>query len=195
MKHRKSDFDSSRAIKVALLACFAFMCFPAMASDCGARDREQDSTQIFIDVEQMPQFPGGETALMKYLQENVVYPSEAVKDSVQGRVVVQFVIDRLGNVGEVKVVHSVHDLLDAEAVRLVKTLPRFSPGRVYGKAVSVWYTLPVTFKLEDGEGLPKPKDVEMKAEFPGGEAALAQFIEDHIKYPPKAASTDSKSAC
>jgi TonB family protein len=90
-------------------------------------------------------------------------------------------------VGEVKVVRSVSEELDAEAVRVVKTLPRFVPGRLFGKAVSAWYTLPVTFKLQDKLEPAKPKDVEVKAEFPGGEEALNQFLKDHIKYPPKAA--------
>lgn len=187
MERRKFNFDMLRAIKSALLVCFVSMCFSAMASDDDVQRLEQDSTHIFIDVEQMPQFRGGDEALMKYLQENVVYPSEAIKDSVQGRVVVRFVVDSLGYVGDVMVVRSVHKLLDAEAVRVVKTLPRFSPGRLYGKAVSAWYTLPVTFKLEDGKGLVKPKDVVVKAEFPGGEDALAQFLKDNIKYPPRAA--------
>jgi TonB family protein len=107
--------------------------------------------EFFGSCEQMPHFPGGERALMKYLQENVKYPPEAVKDSIQGRVVVQFIVDSLGYVGEVKVARSVHELLDEEAVRVCKTLPRFAPGRSLGKAISVWYTLPVTFKLQDME--------------------------------------------
>ena len=110
-----------------------------------------DTTQrveFFGSVEQMPQFRGGEAALMKYLNENLVYPPEAVKNMIQGRVVVQMLIDKTGSVSEVKVVRSVHELLDAEAVRVVKTLPKFSPGRQLGKAISVWYTLPVTFKLQ-----------------------------------------------
>lgn len=98
---------------------------------------------------QMPQFPGGERALMKYLQENVKYPPEAIKDSIQGKVIVQFLVEKNGEVGEIKVVRSVHELLDNEAVRVTKTLPKFSPGREFGNAVSVWYTMPVTFRLQD----------------------------------------------
>ncbi|MBR4828810.1 MAG: energy transducer TonB [Muribaculaceae bacterium] len=101
----------------------------------------------YRSVEQMPQFPGGEAALMKCVQSRINYPSEAAEDNIQGRVVVQFVIDSLGCVGEVKVVRSIREDLDAEAVRLVKSLPKFTPGRQNGQAVSVWYTLPITFKL------------------------------------------------
>ena len=148
---------------------------------------DNSSNEIYSSVEQMPQFPGGEAALMKYLQENVKYPPKAAKDSIQGRVVVKFVVDSLGYVGVVRVVRSVSKDLDAEAVRVVKTLPRFAPGRMFGKAVNVWYTLPVTFKLQDILEQEKPKDVEVRAEFPGGKEALNQFLENNIKYPPKAA--------
>ena len=160
-----------------------FVVYPPKA----VRDSLESTDKIFYSVEQMPQFPGGEAALMKYLQENVKYPPKAAKDSIQGRVVVRFVVDSLGYVGDVKVLRSVSADLDAEAVRVVKTLPRFAPGRMFGKAVNVWYTLPVTFKLQDKLEPEKPKDVEVKAEFPGGEEALNQFLKDHIKYPPKAA--------
>ena len=180
-----------RAIKFVVFLMIALASPAAIASGKADHPLDHDTTSrhedIFIDTEQMPQFPGGETALLKYLQENVKYPPKAIKDSIQGRVVVQFVVDSLGYVGEVKVVRSVSEDLDAEAVRVVKTLPRFSPGRLFGKTVSMWYTLPVTFKLQDKLEPAKPKDVEVKAEFPGGEEALSQFLKDHIKYPPKAA--------
>ena len=104
--------------------------------------------EVFRSVEQMPQFPGGEAALMKYLQSHINYPPMAAENNVQGRVVVQFVVDKTGKVGEVKVVRSVDKDLDKEAVRVCKSLPKFTPGRQNGQPVSVWYTLPVTFKLQ-----------------------------------------------
>ena len=104
--------------------------------------------EVFRSVEQMPQFPGGEAALMKYLQSHINYPPMAAENNVQGRVVVQFVVDKTGKVGEVKVVRSVDKDLDKEAVRVCKSLPKCTPGRQNGQAVSVWYTLPVTFKLQ-----------------------------------------------
>ena len=104
--------------------------------------------EIFKSVEQMPQFPGGEAALMKYLSSHINYPPMAAENNIQGRVVVQFVVDKTGKVGEVKVVRSVDKDLDKEAVRVCKSLPKFTPGRQNGQAVSVWYTLPVTFKLQ-----------------------------------------------
>ena len=112
------------------------------------QETEPQSKKVYNSVEQMPEFPGGVAGLMRYLSENIKYPPEAAKNDIEGRVIVQFIIDETGQVGEVKVVRSVSDELDAEAVRVVKTLPKFEPGRQDGEAVSVWYTLPINFKLQ-----------------------------------------------
>lgn len=104
--------------------------------------------EVFRAVEQMPRFPGGEQALMKYLSTHINYPTMAMENNVQGRVVVQFVVTKTGKIGEVKVVRSVDRDLDKEAVRVCKTLPDFIPGKMNGQAVNVWYTLPVMFKLQ-----------------------------------------------
>ena len=104
--------------------------------------------QVFTAVEQMPQFPGGEAELMKYLSTHIKYPQMAMENNVQGQVVVQFVVQKDGSIGEVKVVRSKDPDLDREAVRVVKTLPNFIPGKMNGQAVNVWYTLPVRFKLQ-----------------------------------------------
>lgn len=104
--------------------------------------------EIFRSVEQMPTFPGGEAALMKYLSSHLQYPTMAAENNIQGKVIVQFVVTKTGKVGDVKVVRSVDKDLDREAIRVCKSLPNFVPGRQNGQAVSVWYTLPVTFKLQ-----------------------------------------------
>ncbi len=109
------------------------------------------SETIYRSVEQMPQFPGGEAALKKYIDSHIQYPTLAAMSGAHGNVIVQFVVDKTGRVGEVKVVRSVDKELDKEAVRLCKSLPKFTPGRQNGKAVSVWYTLPVTFKQQARE--------------------------------------------
>ena len=93
--------------------------------------------EIFTAVEQMPQFPGGEEALRKYLASHINYPPMAAENGVQGKVIVQFVVDKTGRVGEVKVARSVDKELDREAVRVCKSLPKFVPGRQNGQAVSV----------------------------------------------------------
>ena len=104
--------------------------------------------KVFTAGEQMPQFPGGEAELMKYISNNIKYPTMAMENNIQGRVVVQFVVTKSGKIGEVKVVRSKDPDLDKEAVRVVKSLPNFIPGKMNGQAVNVWYTLPITFKLQ-----------------------------------------------
>ena len=106
------------------------------------------SKKVYESVEQMPEFPGGMEGLMRYLQQNVQYPPIAVQNNVQGRVVVQFIIDETGQVGDVEVVRSVSEEVDAEAVRVVKSMPKFEPGRQNGEPVAVWYTLPIAFKMQ-----------------------------------------------
>ena len=99
-------------------------------------------------VEQKPQFRGGDAALMKYLLSHINYPPRAFENDIEGRVIVQFLVDKTtGKVGEVKVVRSVDKYLDKEAIRVVKSLPIFTPGRHKGKPVDVWYVLPVTFMM------------------------------------------------
>ena len=104
-------------------------------------------TQVFAYVEQMPSFPGGETALMKYIAENLRYPSAAQDQGIQGLVILRFVVTGTGDVGEVQVIKSLDPSCDREAVRVVKSLPRFHPGRQQGKPVNVWFQLPVRFQL------------------------------------------------
>lgn len=107
-----------------------------------------DSSKAFRAVEEMPQFPGGDAALMKYLRDNISYPQRAVEKGIQGRVVVQFVVTKTGEIGEVKVIRGVDSDIDNEAIRLCKSLPKFIPGKMNGQVVDVWYTLPVTFALK-----------------------------------------------
>jgi serpin B len=109
----------------------------------------KEEIKIYRSAEQMPQFPGGEAALMKYIQTHIQYPPTAAKNHIQGRVIVQFIVWKDGSVDAVKVVRSVDKDLDKEAIRVCKTLPKFTPGRQNGKIVPVWYTLPVTFKLPE----------------------------------------------
>ena len=110
--------------------------------------KKTEPEKIYTSVDHMPQFPGGESALMKYLISHIQYPAMAAENNVQGKVILQFVVEKDGSIGEVKVARSVDKDLDREAIRLVKSLPRFTPGRQDGQTVRVWYTLPVTFKLQ-----------------------------------------------
>lgn len=107
-----------------------------------------DDNKVFEAVEQDPQFPGGQTALLKYVADHIKYPSTAQENGIQGKVIVQFVVTKTGSVGEVKVVRSKDPDLDKEAIRVVKSLPKFTPGKMNGNSVNVWYTLPITFRLQ-----------------------------------------------
>ena len=111
-------------------------------------EKTPEPEQVFTAVEQMPAFPGGDAELMKYLSSHINYPPMAMENNIQGRVIVQSVVTKTGKVGEVRVVRGVDRDLDNEAVRVVKSLPDFIPGKMNGQAVNVWYTLPVTFKLQ-----------------------------------------------
>lgn len=108
-----------------------------------------DEDRLFIEYEQMPQFLGGEVALMKFIADNLHYPDSAKAKKIQGRVVVKFVVTKTGEIGEVKIVRSKDLDLDKEAVRIVKSLPNFIPGKINGEVVDMWYTLPITFKLQE----------------------------------------------
>lgn len=109
---------------------------------------EEEDNVIFQVVEKMPSFPGGDAALFKFLNENVKYPVIAQENGVQGRVICQFVVNRDGSIVDVEVVRSVDASLDKEAIRVIKSMPKWSPGQQRGKPVRVKYTLPVNFKLQ-----------------------------------------------
>lgn len=108
-----------------------------------------EKDEVFTSAAHMPSFPGGSGAMMKYIWSHLRYPESAAANNVNGKVIVQFVVEKDGSVGEVKVARSVDKELEAEAMRVCKSLPKFSPGRnAEGDPVRVWYTLPITFKLQ-----------------------------------------------
>lgn len=110
--------------------------------------QEEDTEVVFVVVESMPSFPGGDAALFKYLNDNIKYPVIAQESGIQGRVICQFVVNRDGSIVDIEVVRSVDKSLDAEAIRVIKNMPRWTPGKQRGKTVRVKYTLPVNFRLQ-----------------------------------------------
>ena len=110
--------------------------------------KEPVKEEVFTAVQQMPQFPGGDAELLKYISTHIKYPTMAAENNIQGRVVVKFVVKKDGQVGDVVVLRGRDPDLDKEAQRVVKTLPKFIPGKMNGQAVAVWYTLPINFKLQ-----------------------------------------------
>lgn len=113
--------------------------------------QKEGEAQVFDVVEEMPEYPGGISAMMQYLSANVKYPEEAHKKGIQGRVIVTFVVGKDGSISDAKLMRSVDPLLDAEALRVTNSMPKWKPGRQNGEAVAVKYTIPVTFKLNSSE--------------------------------------------
>lgn len=111
-------------------------------------EEEVEEEQIFTIVEEMPSFPGGEAALMKYLGQNIKYPAIAKDAGIQGTVYVTFVVDEKGEVKDVKVLRSIGGGCDEEAIRVVENMPKWTPGKQRGKSVKVQYNLPIRFTLK-----------------------------------------------
>lgn len=151
--------------------------------------------QVYRSVEQMPEFPGGAAALLRYIDSHVQTPQ--TQEKIEGRVVVQFVVQSDGSIGEVKVVRSVHPDYDKEAIRVIQSLPNFEPGRQDGEAVAVWYTLPVSFRVKSDDSYSKMSEsmpdspsnstiyqsVEQMPQFPGGEVGLVKYIHANLQTP------------
>ena len=148
---------------------------------------------IVIDETCPPKFPGGDAALINFLNANIVYPQQAAQDKVEGKVIVQFMVKKSGKIDDIKVLRSVRKDLDNEAVRVVKMMPDFIPAKQNGEVTDMLYTIPVSFKLFDemepltvSEGSDVPDGFEPPM-FPGGERALMEFLRENVKYPPMAA--------
>ncbi len=110
-------------------------------------EEEEEEAQIFTVVESMPSFPGGEIAMKKYLAENIQYPQMARESGIQGRVFVTFVVEKDGNVTDVRVLRGIGGGCDEEAIRVIKNMPKWDPGKQRGKPVRVQFNMPIMFKL------------------------------------------------
>src|SRR5450759_1602029 len=111
--------------------------------------QEADVVEVpFVVVEEMPMYPGGDAALLKFIMEHVQYPEVAKENNIQGRVIIRFCVTAKGGVSQVSVLKGVDPELDKEAIRVVNTLPAFKPGKQGGKPVPVWYMVPITFTLK-----------------------------------------------
>ncbi len=109
---------------------------------------KEEENKVFDVVEENPSFPGGQAALMQWLNANIKYPVIAAENGIEGRVIVQFVVSKTGSISDVRVVRGVDPSLDKEAVRVVSNMPNWTPGRQNGTTVNVRFTLPVTFRLQ-----------------------------------------------
>ena len=167
---------------------------PEMAEteDVAAVDSSQ-TDKIYDVVGSMPQFPGGTGGMTKFLMMNIKYPKTAHDANIQGRVIASFIIGKDGSVSDAKIIRSVSPDLDAEALRVINMMPKWTPGMEAGKPVTVRYTIPVIFRLSGGTADAK-STTEQKAgaenfineHFPGGIKALSLFLAENVKYPVEA---------
>ena len=169
-------------------------------SEQNSEGTEVSEDHIYSVVEEMPEFPGGMAEYMKWLGKNMKYPAISQENGVQGRVIIQFVVMKDGSVVDVEVARGVDTYLDKEALRVVKAMPKWKPGRHKGKEVNVKYTLPVVFRLDkdaevkEKKEFPNPDEygiyrvVDEMPEFPGGMGELMKFINSKIVYPAEAHS-------
>ena len=165
---------------------------------------EKDPDTVYQIVEKMPQYRGGEEAMMKYVADNIKYPQEAKDKNISGRVFVSFVIEKDGSVNEVKVVRGIGGGCDEEAARVIKGMPKWEPGMQKGKPVRVNYMMPINFKLSDTQPKQPVKKssvskvdmkpdkngvyqiVEEMPQYTGGEAAMMEYVAKNIVYPQEA---------
>lgn len=131
--------------KLILMSFMAVCCL--MTANAQKTVVSQTNQKVYDKVEQMPEYPGGMPAMIEFLQTNIKYPEDAVKQKVEGRVMVQFVVETDGSISDVHVAKQVFPSLDAEAIRVVQVMPKWVPGRENGKVVRVKYNLPIVFRM------------------------------------------------
>ena len=141
-----------------------------------------DDDKVYDIVEQQPEFPGGPSAMAKWLGDNIKYPVEAAKKGIEGRVIVQFVVGSDGTVSDAVVRRSVDPLLDAEALRVINAMPAWTPGKQDGKPVAVRYTIPVTFRSDKGVAKGKGGVIELKGENYVPDNARSVTVEGNLYY-------------
>ena len=213
LKHRiimmnKKRTHTAGRIKYALFVPLAAALLIASNISCISSEKQEEISEkqesraaegeVFQVVEEMPEFPGGMAECMKWLGQNINYPAEAKEKGVQGRVIVQMVVEKDGTITNAKVVRGVDPLLDAEALRVVNQSPKWKPGMQKGEAVRVKYTLPIMFRLSNDSSDSKAAETPRKAivdengvhqvceempEFPGGMQECMKWLGKNINYP------------
>ena len=206
MMNKKRTRTAGR-IKYALFAPLAAALLFASNISCTSTETQEANTEVmesravegevFKVVEEMPEFVGGMAECMKYLAANVNYPTEAIEKGIQGRVIVQMVVTKEGDIADTKIARGIDPLLDAEALRVVSGMPKWKPGKQKGEAVNVRYTLPVMFRL-GGDADKKEASTQTEAkvdengihqvceempEFPGGMRECMNWLSKNVNYP------------
>lgn len=165
----------------------ALVCAFAMVS-AQAQESANNDTTIYTIVDEMPQFQGGDSALVEYITHNVHYPQAEKAQGIQGKVFVGFVVEKDGSISNVEVKRGIGEECDAEAVRVVKDMPAWIPGKRKGEPVRVSSMLPINYKIVEPPQAPAIDTfnwvkIERMPTFPGGEEALMDFIGTNIRYP------------
>lgn len=119
-----------------------------LPSDVPVAVLEEPLGEVFEIVEEMPKFPGGEAALMKFIGENLKYPEKAQEEGIQGRVTIRYIVDAKGAIRDAKILRGIDPGCDAEALRVIEAMPKWEPGKQNGKAVPVYFTIPILFRLK-----------------------------------------------
>ena len=132
--------------KLFLMCAMAVMCL--VTAYAQKTVVSQSNQSVYDEVEVMPEFPGGMQAMIEYLNTNIKYPKDAIKQEVGGRVMVMFVVETDGSLSNVRVARKVFPSLDAEAVRVVKSMPKWKPGKEKGRPVRVNFTMPIVFSIK-----------------------------------------------
>lgn len=181
-----------RVLKLLVPALFLFTVY---AVNVNAQNYSNKKGDVYLTVEEMPKYPGGDKALRVDIANAVKYPKEAVKKGISGKVYVTFVVNEQGKTIDSKIARGVDPLLDKEALRVMNELKTWTPGKEKGKPVKVAYTVPINFALDSNKNAETEKTasrkkngdvyftVEEMPEFPGGDSALRKYIAATVKYP------------
>jgi TonB family protein len=184
-----------RPLRFGLGVLFIFVLFTGVFFACSSPgEKDKDAVEVTGAVtdevltvaEVMPEFPGGMDSLIKYLAGNIKYPQQAKEENIEGRVFINFVVEKNGSIGEAKVLRGVGGGCDEEALRVVSGMPDWTPGYNNGKPVRVSYNLPVKFTLDINATDSVYTIVDTMPKFPGGLNALMNYLATNIKYPEKA---------
>jgi TonB family protein len=200
----KNLFKSPVDMRIILFLPVLLLMISVMVSCAAGKKSAKTKTGDvpYVVVEEMPMFPGGDSALLSFIAMNTRYPETAKTNNIQGRVIARFCVTSTGSVDRVNVLKGVSPEIDQEAIRVVSSLPAFKPGKQGGKPVSVWYMVPITFALgpqsPDKNKAPAPAPAEEKPGteplmtvdrmpvFPGGDTTLLRYIAMNTKYPESA---------
>lgn len=172
-----------KSLKTILLVLVCFISLTTIA-----QNQTDNDTTIYSVVDEMPQFPGGDSAMVAYLTHNLHYPQTEKEKGIQGKVFVGFVVEKDGIISNVEVKKGIGEECDAEAVRVIKEMPTWNPGKQNSECVRVSLVLPINFKIIEQPQAPTIDTlnwviIEKMPTFPGGEEALMDFIGTNIRYP------------